>query len=43
MDLNKPIDLEQYHEELSIMRHLEKMDPSNNPKQSTQEKEEESK
>ena len=27
MDNNKPIDLEQYKEELEIKRHLEKIDP----------------
>jgi hypothetical protein len=27
VEKNKSVDLEQYHEELSIIRHLEKMDP----------------
>lgn len=43
MEKNKSVDLEQYHEELSIIRHLEKMDPNQQPKEDSQQKDKESK
>jgi hypothetical protein len=37
VETKKDVDLEQYHEEQSIIRHLEKMKPSSKPKEESKE------